>query len=211
MGRDGKIGLETIRWLDNEQGLSGVSTDTDDVIFSFKTPGGAVRPQRVVDGGSIFARGHFYIEAIFPERTNCNDWRYRQEIRGNAWVQRPGGARINLNHFFNQLPTAIDPINWHEDGNTGWAGVNYGHREQPGRGHNPINRYEDSNGTPNQRSGCVYKGEDYPSVTDNAIIPGDTLTLELEFKGSIYRRDAITRRLRHVKTNRWRVNGGIVV
>jgi hypothetical protein len=109
------------------------------------------------------------------------------------------------------LPAGALTNNWAEDGNTGWAGINYGHRLQAGRAHNPINRYEDHAGSPDQRNGCIYKGEDWPKVSDALLASGDTITLALEFKGSIYRRNAATGRLEHVTTHRWTVNGNVLV
>ena len=82
---------------------------------------------------------------------------------------------------------------------------------KPGRASNPINRYEDFDGTPNQRHGCVFKSEDVPGVTDAVIVSGDILTLELEFAGGIYRRDSKSGKLKVMERRTWKVNGSITV
>ena len=208
---DGMVGSETFELLENEQTARGIGTETENSLLLFRTPTGNVIPRYLNAAGSHIIQGHFDLEARFSARGNCGDWEYRQEIRGNAWAQRPGSARINLNHHFNLLPHGrLDPA-WKEDGNTNWAGINYGHRAQPGRAVDPINRYEDANGAPNQLSGCVYKGEDSPAVTDAALISGDQLTLELEFAGGIYRRNAATGQLDVVTRRTWTVNGTVAV
>jgi hypothetical protein len=208
--KDGKVGANTFRFLDREQGAEGVGTGTAESLLLFRTPTGNVTPFYKNIGGFHFIQADFKVEAQFSERGNCGDWEYRQEIRGNAWGQKPGFARANLNHYFTFLPHGrLDPA-WHEDGNTNWAGRNYGHRRQPGRASDPINRYEDHTGSPDQLNGCIYKGEDSPKVTDAALSSGDTLTLELEFAGGIYRRDG-SGRLQVVTRKIWRVNGSIVV
>ncbi|HEY7553242.1 MAG TPA: peptidoglycan-binding domain-containing protein [Candidatus Binatia bacterium] len=209
---DGMVGSETFELLENEQTARGIGTETENSLLLFRTPAGNVMPRYVRNAvGSHIIQGHFDFEARFSARGNCGDWEYRQEIRGNAWAQRPGSPRVNLNHHFNLLPHgSLDPT-WKEDGNTTWAGINYGHRAQPGRAANPINRYEDTNGAPDQLGGCVYKGEDSPAVTDAALISGDLLTLELEFAGGVYRRNAGTGRLDVVTRQTWTVNGTVPV
>lgn len=209
--KDGKVGVETFRLLDAEQATKGAGTSTAESLLSFKTPEGNVTPFYKNIGGHHFIQGEFKVEAQFSERGNCGDWEYRQEIKGNAWGQKPGFAKTNLNHFFTFLPFGrLDP-NWHEDGNTNWQGSHYGHRQEPGRASQPINRYEDHQGNPDQQNGCIYKGEDAPKVTDVALASGDTLTLELEFAGGIYRRDPASGNLVVVTRKTWTINGSIIV
>lgn len=209
---DGKIGSDTFQHLNLEQEAEGMSTDTGDVLLLFKTPMGNVVPElKIVRAtGQFLLQGHFTVEAQFQERANPADWEYRQSIKGTAWAQRPGFARANLNHFFVHIPGGSLPANFQEDGNTTWTGINYGHRDQQGRASNPINRYEDADGTPNQPGGSVYKGEDYPAVGDAALQTGDTIALELEFRGEIYRRDD-NGRLQMVQRRTWTVNGTAVI
>jgi len=208
---DGMVGPETFELLELEQTARGIGTETQNSLLLFRTPTGNVKPRYITNAaGSHIIQGHFDFEARFSTRGNCGEWEYRQEIRGNAWAQRPGSARVNLNHHFNLLPHgSLDPA-WKEDGNTSWPGKNYGHRAQPGRAVNPINRYEDTNGAPNQLGGCVYKGEDSPAVTDAALISGDLPTFELEFAGGIYRRNAAGQ-LEIVTRQTWTVNGTVAV
>jgi hypothetical protein len=209
---DGMVGSDTFDLLENEQTARGIGTETANSLLLFRTPTGNVAPRYVRNAaGSHIIQGRFDLEARFSARGNCGDWEYRQEIRGNAWAQRPGLARVNLNHHFNLLPHGSLTAAWEEDGNTNWAGINYDHRAQPGRAMDPINRYEDTNGAPNQLGGCVYKGEDSPAVTDAALVSGDQLTLELEFAGGIYRRNAATGQLDVVTRRTWTVNGTVPV
>ncbi|MEM7103740.1 MAG: peptidoglycan-binding domain-containing protein [Bacteroidota bacterium] len=209
--KDGKVGPTTMTWLSNEQGLEGIGTGNNDVIYSFYTPSGNLSPIHAVRGTQDWIQKTFDIRAVFPDRTGCRNWEYRQEIRGNAWAQRPGFRRINVNHYFNLLPTPLHPTTWNEDGNTSWAGVNYGHRSQPGRASNPINRYETISGSPNQRNGCVFKSEDTPGFFDANSRTGDIFTLQLEFAGGIYRRDPRTSRLKVVERRTWTINGSITL
>ncbi len=208
--KDGMVGADTFRWLDIEMNLEGSSTDTLETLLLFNTPTGNVIPRYKRIGAFHFIEGHFFTEAQFSERTNCRDWEYRQLIRGNAWGQKPGFSRANLNHFFNLLPHGSLDLTWREDGNTSWAGINYGRRGQPGRRSNPVNEYQDDAGSQDQTNGCIYKGEDYPKVTDAALATGDTIALELEFKGEIYRRDS-GGILRFVTRKSWTVNGSVIV
>ena len=131
--KDGMVGPKTAIFLDKEQKLENISDDNNNVIYSFRTPIGNVKPVHAVRGGQDWIEAHFKIEVVFPERTGCNDWEYRQEIRGDAWAQRLEFAKVNLNHFFSLLPSPLHSTNWNEDGNTSWGGINYGHRHQTGK------------------------------------------------------------------------------
>jgi hypothetical protein len=209
---DGMVGSETFELLENEQTARGIGNETENSLLLFRTPSGNIAPHYTRNAaGSHIMQAKFDVEAHFSARGNCGDWEYRQEIRGNAWARSRGSPRVNLNHHLNLLPHgSLDP-NWKEDGNKSWAGINYGHRAQPGRAADPINRYEDTNGAPNQRGGCVYKGEDSPAVTDAALSRGDQMTFELEFAGGIYRRNVGTGRLDLVTRQTWTVNGNVSV
>lgn len=206
--KDGLVGPNMFRWLDNEMDLEGLSEDTDDTLLMFLTPIGNVAPYLINAGTSNPGiEGHFNVLAQFPERTGCAQWEYRQFIRGSAQVTR-GSRSQNVNNFFTALPAGRLTSTWQEDGNTNWAGPNYGHRRQPGRASNPINRYEDAGGSANQRSGCVYKGEDFPHFMVNAIT-GDILTLNLHFMGRVVRRRNGRREI--VQTKRWSIRGNVTV
>jgi hypothetical protein len=208
---DGKVGSDTFQHLNREQEAEGTGTETENVILLFRTPSGNVAPQLMVSPtGQYFLEGHFTVEAQFQERADCGDWEYRQFIMGNAWAQRPGSAQINLNHYFTRIPGGRLPTAFQEDGNTSWAGINYGHRDQQGRGFNPINRYETADGAPDQQNGCIYRGEDYPSVGDAALRTGDSLELDLSFRGEIHRRDE-NGNLKMVQRRTWTVSGVVII
>ncbi|MBE9535501.1 MAG: DUF4157 domain-containing protein [Proteobacteria bacterium] len=177
-------------------------------LVSFNTPTGNVRPQyyRGTRGPGI--QGHFMVDAQFSNDTGCDNCQYRQYIRGRAFDWRHGAGvaqRNTTNHFFTQLPAGSLTLNWQEDGNRHWAGINYGRREQPGRASNPINRYENPDGTPNQGSGCTYKGEDYPGFEDENLNSGDHLQLALDFRGEI--KEISGGRGRLVRQKTWTVAG----
>ncbi len=203
--KDGKVGIETFRFLTEELALEGAPTNTEDLLLLFQTPQGNVSPSIVRFGGQPFLQAHFRMNAQFSERSPCAEWEYRQYIKGDAWAQRPGSPKVNLNHFFNKLPAGQLTNSWEEDGNTDWAGTHYGHRSAPGRSFNPINRYEDHNGNHEQDTGCVYKGEDYPSVTDAQIQTGDDLELDIRFRGEIIR--TVNGNRERVQQNYWTVRG----
>ena len=206
--KDGLVGTNMFQWLDNEMAAEDISEDTDDALLLFLTPIGNVLPDLINAGTSNPGiQGHFHVRAQFSERTGCEQWEYRQFIKGSAEIQR-GTTIQNANNFFTTLPAGRLTSNWQEDGNTNWAGPNYGHRRQAGRASNPVNRYENADGSPNQRAGCIYRGEDFPHFTVNAS-PGDFLGLNLHFMGQIIRRRNGNREV--VQTKRWTVIGDVEV
>lgn len=106
------------------------------------------------------------------------------------WRHIPGGS----------LPPAFQ-----EDGNTTWAVPNYGHRDQPGQATtdsaNAENHYLNEDGSENQRSGCVYRAEDFPGATISNVRAGDVLNVRMEFRGEIRRNGRVVRVLRWTGIN----------
>lgn len=207
---DGMIGKNTYQALDTAMGDAGFADTNSEVLIMFLTPSGNVVPRRINFAAGIPGiEGHFSILAQFPSRIGCNQWEYRQFIKGSAQVSR-GSTVVNVNHYFTTLPAGRLLTSWQEDGNTNWAGINYGHRNQPGRGFNPINRYEKPDNTPDQQNGCIYKGEDSPHFSEPAAIAGDVLTLNLTFNGQIIRNSPVNGR-EIVQSRSWTVRGSITI
>ena len=201
--KDGLLGPETYRFLDHEQALEGTG-DEDDHIISFAVIGPDRPTINIVPTGSTFAfsiRGHFRVEAMFPSRGNTGQYEYRQFIQGWLNVMR-GTTTQDMATAFNKIPGGQLPFNFVEDGNTSWPMVNYGHRNRPGQANttsnNAENHYTDPDGTENQASGSVYKGEDFPGCRINNLNSGDNINISVEFRGEIRRNGRV------VRTKRWK-------
>jgi hypothetical protein len=207
--KDGLVGRNLFHFLDNELQVGGVEDDNAHSLVMFQTPQSNIEPYAINIGtANPGIEGHFHIFAQFPERTNSAQWQYRQYIKGNAEVQR-GDTVVNLNRYFSKLPIGRLTNDWQEDGNTDWAGANYGHRNQSGRASNPINRYENRDGSANQAAGSVYKGEDFPHFFEPNARTGDVLSLNLSFMGKIIRiRDGSTE---IIQTRTWTIAGDILI
>jgi hypothetical protein len=191
--KDGKVGPDTFDFIVREQRLEGAGTRTEDCLTMFNV---VWQPDRWAatpgPNGTTQIRGQHVIEARFSDRCNCADFEYRQFIVGVAGVTRAaGGARIDVAHMFSHVPGGRLPPVLREDGMTQCAGVNYGHRRQPGQASTTTtcgqNQYQDANGTPNQASGCVYRGEDFPQLTVSGLNTGDQTDLWIQFQGEIRR------------------------
>jgi hypothetical protein len=193
--KDGKVGADTFEFIVREQQLEGVGTETQNCLTMFSvvwqpdewaaTPG---------PNGTTRIRGHHVVEARFSSRCNCSEFEYRQFIAGVAGVQpASGGPRVEMKNSFPHIPVVGHlPAVITEDGMTQCPqGINYGHRDQAGQPSTTTtcgeNQYRDADGTPNQPSGCVYRGEDFPVLTVRGLNTGDVTDLLIQFRGEIRR------------------------
>jgi hypothetical protein len=184
--KDGKVGNETLRFLDREQRLEGASTKTEDCLVSFAIIG----PDRANFGRDdpthCHFGSHFRMEAQFSPRCNCDQFQYRQFISGH-WHRTRAGVQtdIPINEVggvlldgFNEDADVTDPV------------PNYGHREQPAGG-NVEDHYINAGGADDQAHGCRYRGEDFPGFVGANLLgdclPGDRYDLLTRFRGEIQR------------------------
>ena len=199
--KDGKVGPDTFDFITREQTAEGMGTETANCLTAFRaitfplqttvTPG---------PGGTTQIRGHHKIEARFSSRCDCSQFEYRQFIAGVGTASR-GGVTEDLAPRFPHIPGGRLPIAMTEDGNTTCPSQNYGHRNQPGQAVTTTacgeDHYIDADGTANQASGCVYRGEDFPAITLSGLQTGDTVDLLIQFRGEIRRNGAV------IQTRSW--------
>jgi hypothetical protein len=199
--KDGKVGPETFRFIVNEQGLEGTGTRTEDCLTSFRS---VFHPVQVAatpgPNGTTRIIGHHVVEARFSPRCNCSEFQYRQFIAGVATASR-GVASRDLATLFDKIPGGALPITMREDGKTNCPSPNYGHREQPAQTLTTAqcgeNHYTDDTGATDQPKGCVYRGEDFPSITVTGMNTGDVIDLLVQFRGEIQRNG------RTIETKNW--------
>ena len=200
--KDGKVGPDTFKFITNEQTLEGAGTDTPNCLTAFRViPFPVVQNATAGPGGTTQIQGHHKVEARFSDRCDCSGFEYRQFIAGVATASR-GGATQDLSTLFSHIPGGRLPIASREDGNTTCPSQNYGHRNQPGQNSTTTacgeDHYTDDAGVTNQASGCQYRGEDFPAVTVNGLQTGDTVDLEVDFRGEIRRNGTV------IQTRNWR-------
>lgn len=188
LSKDGMVGPRTFQFLDRETTAEGLSTSNENSLVGFWVTSRSPSITPRANGADI--QGDFSMNALLPTHGNTADYEYRQFIRGHFRHER-GGVVTDESDWFSSIPGGRLPANFVEDGDTTAATVNYGHRNQPREDANPLNRYENINGTPNQADGCVYKGEDFPGGTyrGNHAAPatGDTLDIFIQFRGEVQR------------------------
>jgi hypothetical protein len=199
--KDGKVGPDTFKFITQEQNAEGAGTDTASCLTAFRfitfplqtnaTPG---------PGGTTNIRGHHTIEARFSDRCTCGEFRYRQFIGGVATASRHGAIQ-NFAPQFTHIPGGL-PVATREDGKTQCpAAPTYGDRAHAGHGPSgadcPEDRYTDADGTADQASGCVYHAEDFPSLSVTGLATGDTVDVQIQFRGEIERNG------RTVATRNW--------
>jgi hypothetical protein len=196
--KDGMVGPTTFQFLDKETSAAKLNRRDENCLVALwvnnRSP--AITP---LTNGADF-RGEFSMHAMLPAHCNCADYEYRQFIRGHFRHERAGIVTDEADAF-SRMPGGRLPASFTEDGDTAAATVNYGHRGQPREDASPKNRYENFDGTPNQASGCVYAGEDFPGgrYLGHNVTPatGDTLDLLMQFRGEVQRRG------RPVQTEHW--------
>jgi hypothetical protein len=199
--KDGKVGRETFRFIEREQGLEGLPITSANCLTMFRVITHPVQ-QAATPGpnGTTLIRGHHVVEARFSARCNCAGYQYRQFISGLA-VGLRGAARQDLSTMFGQVPGGRLPPAQQEDGNTSCPSINYGHREQPGQTATTQacgeDHYMNARGVTDQRGGCEYRGEDYPQLQVTGLRQGDTVRLLVRFQGQILRNG------RPVQTRTW--------
>jgi hypothetical protein len=199
--KDGKVGADTFRFIVEEQRLEGADTADENCLTMFRV---VVHPVQTAatagPRGTTQIRGHHVVDAQFSSRCNCSEFQYRQFIAGVATGSRSGASQ-DLSNLFANIPGGRLPTAFREDGMTQCAGVNYGHREQPAQEQTTTrcgeNRYLDDAGATDQANGCIYRGEDFPTITVNGLNTGDDVDLLVEFRGEIQRNG------RTVQTKRW--------
>ncbi len=198
--KDGMVGPDTFRFLNNEQRLEGMSTRTADCLTAFRV----IEPDAPLGGfvagppAIVRFRGHFRTEAQFSSRCNCSQFQYRQFIQGTATLTR-GTTVQDVGTFFSKIPGGRLPAAFQEDGNTDWASVNFGHRDQAGQATtdtvNSENHYVNATGGHDQTNGCSYRGEDFPQTQIQGVQTGDVIDLNVNFRGEIQRNNTpITQR-----------------
>jgi hypothetical protein len=190
--KDGKVGPDTFRLIVGEQSLEGLPTTNDNCLTAFRVEEFPVQSGATPGpGGTTTIRGHHVIEARFSSRCNCSEFQYRQFIAGVA-TGTLGTVSQNVANFFGHLPSGAGlPIAFQEDGNTTCPSQNYGHRNQPGQ---PVttaacgrDEYVNDAGALNQPNGCIYRAEDFPTITVNGLSTGIVVNLRIQFRGQIER------------------------
>jgi hypothetical protein len=185
LAKDGMVGFETFRFLNNEERQEGLTTSTANCLTSFRVIG---------PDTSTFVRdtptqctlgGHFRTASQFSNRCNCSQFQYRQFIRGHFRLER-GGVVTDLNGIFSSLPSGNLTPAFQEDGDTTDFPVNYGHRDQPADA-DPEDHYIDDRLADNQANGCRYRNEDSPDATLTDCQPGDVYDADINFRGEIQR------------------------
>jgi hypothetical protein len=199
--KDGMVGFETFRFLNNEARLERLSKSTSNCLTTFMIIGPDTPQVTLVTSPTcqFEIKGHFKTAAHFSERCGCSQYQYRQFIKGHLLLNR-GGVVHDIGAasagFFNKLPSGEGlTTTFEEDGNTDWAtsgnGVNYGHRDDPAVATtdavNAENHYINDRLEDDKANGCRYRGEDYPGVTVEGCQSGDVYDLEINFRGEIQR------------------------
>lgn len=196
--KDGMVGPTTYQFLDRETSAEKLSTSDENSLVGFWVTSRSPSVAHHSNGADYL--GNFSMNALLPTHGTTSDYEYRQFIRGHFRHER-GGVVTDESAWFGSIPGGRLPASFVEDGDTTATTVNYGHRAQPREDANPINRYENINGAPNQANGSVYKGEDFPGGTyrgfNAAPATGDTLDLLIQFRGEIQRRG------RTIETKHW--------
>jgi hypothetical protein len=186
--KDGMVGFETFRFLNNEQRLEGTPTDTADCLASFLVIGPDAPDFRRTSPTSGFLGGHFRTALEFSSRCNCSQFQYRQFIRGHYQRER-GGVVTDMAGDFDSLPAGRLQPGFQEDGDTTDNPVNYGHRDQPADA-DPEDHYINDRLADEQGGGCRYRNEDFPGGPIDDFQAGDIYDVDISFRGEIQRNGA---------------------
>lgn len=181
--KDGMVGSETFRFLNEEARLEPMSTATANCLTSFLVDGPDPYTFRPVGPNLCDVRGHFRTQSQFSSRCNCSEFQYRQFIRGHFRRER-GGVVTDMSREFDHLPAGQLLPAFHEDGDTGVPAF-YGHRNQPARREN---RYVNDRFGNDQTNGCRYRSEDEPGMHPiRDCRQGDVYDMDINFRGEIQR------------------------
>ncbi len=184
---DGKLGPDTFDVIMAE----GDTAIQDVVLFRVMSPLGG-RMDHFINGAMHDFSGHFTIEIHLPPGEDCADYEYRQFICARVEMlpagADPTGPLTNLRPLFKN-PGGLNAIpSYAEDGNTTLNPQRMGHRDGPAST-SPVNRYLNADGTPNQRMGCIYRGEDHPGITGRVTNPGEQYEFDFRFMGVVRHKD----------------------
>ena len=201
---DGKMGENTFNTIQAEGG----EVMQDVILFRVMSPLGG-RMQQTTGGGTSAFLGQFTIEIHLPPGENCGDYEYRQFICARIEMlpagADPAGPLTNLRPLFN-VPGGLQPIpNFTQDGNTTLTPQRMGHRSGPGST-SPTNHYLNADGSENQRSGCIYRGEDFPGITGRVTNTGEQYEFDFRFMGQVRHKDRGV-----VATKFWSVRDDFVI
>jgi hypothetical protein len=202
--KDGLVGPNTFRFLNNEQRLEGMSIRTADCLTSFLVNGPDRPTVRRTPGNPTQCdiTGHFRTESQFSSRCNCAQFQYRQFIGGHFRRERtdPATGAVTITDMsgdFAALPGGRLTEAFQEDGDVNDNPVNYGHRDQPADA-DPEDHYLNDRGADDQANGCRYRNEDGPHDTNiNDCQAGDIYDADMGFRGEIQRNGAA------IETRRW--------
>jgi hypothetical protein len=185
--KDGKVGAATFRFLDKETTAEGLDKKDEHCLVSLAI---ITEPVKVtpVSGGQRSITAKFRMSAHLPKHCGCDDFQYRQFIKGH-WRRIRGGVTTDLGNTFTTEPAGGLKTTWQEDGNTATPALNYGHREQVPEADNHY--FE-----PDQAHGCRYEGRDEPGGSDS-VVSGDVFDIQIDFRGEIQRKG------RTVETKFW--------
>lgn len=201
---DGKMGENTFNSLHAEGG----EVMQDVILFRVMSPLGG-RMQQTGGPGVTSFLGQFTIEIHFPPGENCADYEYRQFICARVEMLpvggNPAGPLTDLRPLFT-VPGGLQPIpNFTQDGNTTLTPPRYGHRSGPGT-NSPTNHYVNADGSENQRTGCIFKGEDFPGITGRITNTGEQYEFDFRFMGQVRHKDRGV-----VATKFWSVRDDFVI
>ena len=181
--KDGKVGDDTFRFLDREERLENLPTNTDNCLVSFRLIGPDTENHGRDDPTHCHFGNHFAVEAQFSPRCNCSQFEYRQFIRGHLRRTR-GGVVTDLPIT---EPGGVLPAAFIEDTDTTAAVPHYGHRADPAEG-NPEDHYMNAASVNDQAHGCRFRMQDFPGNTSlGDCLPGDRYDLRMGFRGEIQR------------------------
>jgi Domain of unknown function (DUF4157) len=186
--KDGMVGPDMFRFLNEEMRLGGLPTTTENCLTSFAVFGPDTPTLVRVAPNACRLRAHFRTASQFSARCNCAQFQYRQFIRGHFNLER-GGVVTDRGAEFNMLPNGrLDP-GWQEDGDTTDNPVHYGHRNAAADAV-PEDHYINDLGADDQLNGCRYRSEDTPGGILNDCRVGDIYDWDLNFRGEIQRNGA---------------------
>lgn len=182
--KDGKVGNQTLRFLDREQTLEKMDTSTENCLVSFVLIGPGTANFGRDDATHCHFGNSFRMEAQFSPRCNCDQFQYRQFISGH-WHRTRAGVVTDLP--IREVGGVLLDAFTEDADTTDVTAPNYGHREQAV---DPMveNHYIDAAGADDQAHGCRYRGADGPGFNPlGDCLPGDRYDLLTRFRGEIQR------------------------
>ena len=187
--KDGMVGFNTFRFLNNEEQLEGLSTRTANCLSSFQVIGPDVPTfgRNPADATQCMVGGHFRTHSEFSTRCDCSQFEYRQFIRGH-FLRNRGGVVTDLSGIFANEPSGNLAPAFQEDQGLTDAGdlVSYGHRGDENFV-DPESRYINDRLADDHLNGCRYRNEDFPGATVNDCQAGDVFDVDMSFRGEIQR------------------------